>query len=44
MRLPLLPCLLLAVLLPVIPGQVIITEFMAHNGGTLDDQDGDSSD
>ena len=44
MRPPLLPCLLLAVLLPVIPGQVIITEFMAHNGGTLDDQDGDSSD
>ena len=26
------------------PGQVVITEFMARNGGTLDDEDGDSSD
>ncbi|MAG55368.1 MAG: hypothetical protein CMJ83_03670 [Planctomycetes bacterium] len=29
---------------PVLPGQAVITEFMARNGGTLDDEDGDSSD
>ena len=44
MRLLLAACLVLVAFLPAVPAQVVITEFMARNGGTLDDQDGDSSD
>ena len=44
MRLSLTAFLLLVVFVPAVSAQVVITEFMARNGGTLDDQDGDSSD
>ena len=30
--------------LPTLPAQVVISEFMARNGSTIDDEDGDSSD